>query len=394
MKFKLLAAALAFAAGGLAHAQDTIDLGMTVPMSGAGASWGLGSEWVAKQAVQYVNEHGGVDVAGKKYKLAVTAYDNKYTATEGIKVAQTMLNRDNVKFIVLGMSTQAVVATQSISERAGVLLFSISWANSTKGPKFPLTFTPMNTPTEFLGPLYDTVKKRHPGIKTVVLIRPNDSVDQEVATAAVAHWKRLGVDVVGDFTYERGTTEFQPVATKAAQQKPDAIDSLGAPPGDVGVIYRALGEQGWSGVRIASAGSVSDAVIKTSGKAIDGLYMGLGAVFSGPTATPIQRQLDAAFEPIFHEPLNLTHISSWDSVMALKAGLEKAGKVDGKAVAQALPEVSFESSYGPSAFGGAKVYGSPQQILLPAIVTQIQEGRIVEVARVPSAEQQQKLAKK
>jgi branched-chain amino acid transport system substrate-binding protein len=252
----------------------------------------------------------------------------------------------------------------------------------------------MNTPTEFLGPLYDTVKKRQPAIKTVALIRPNDSVDQEVAVNATAHWKRLGVEVLGDLTYERGTTEFQPIATKAAQLKPDAIDSLGAPPGDVGVLFRALGDQGWGGVKIAGAGSVSDAVIKAGGKSLDGLYMGLGAVFSGPTATPIQRELDAAFQPLFNEPLNLTHISGWDAVMALKAGLEKAGKVDGRAVAQALPEVVFESSYGPAAFGGKAVYGIAQQILLPVIVTQVQGGKIVEVARVPSAEQETRLAQK
>ena len=49
----------------------------------------------------------------------------------------------------------------------------------------------------------------------------------------------------------------------------------------------------------------------------------LDAVFSSSGATPIQRDLDARFQPIFHEPLNLTDLSAWDGVMALKAGLHR-----------------------------------------------------------------------
>jgi branched-chain amino acid transport system substrate-binding protein len=389
-----LSAGLGFGLVNAAQAEDTIALGMTVPMSGAGASWGLGSEWVGKQAVQYVNSHGGVHVGDKTYKLALTSYDNKYTAADGVKVAQTMLNRDGIKFIILGMSTQAVVATQSISERSNVLMFTISWSNAIKGPKYPLTFTTMNTPTEFLEPLYQLVMKQHPTIRTVALISPNDSADQEVAKAATAHWEKLGAKIVGQFTYERGTTEFQPVATRAAQLKPDVIDTLGAPPGDVGVLYRALSDQGWNGVRIASAGTVSDALIHTGGKTLEGLYMGLDAVFSSSGATPIQRDLDARFQPIFHEPLNLTDLSAWDGVMALKAGLEKAGRVDATSVAKVLPTIVFDSSFGPSAFGGKSQYGTPQQILLPVIVTQVRDGKVVEIARIESTELKQRLGGK
>src|SRR6202000_875883 len=98
--------------------------------------------------------------------------------------------------------------------------------------------------------------------------------------SAMPHLKALGIQVLTYVKYERGTTEFQPVATKVVQTKPDAIDTLGAPPGDIGVLYRAIADQGWNGVRIASAGTVSDAVIRTGGKAVENLYMGLGADFA------------------------------------------------------------------------------------------------------------------
>ena len=82
---KQVYAALALAAlASTAHvqAQEIIKLGISAPMSGAAAVWGLGMEWTAKQAAEKINLEGGVTVGGKKYNFAVVAYDNKYTAAE------------------------------------------------------------------------------------------------------------------------------------------------------------------------------------------------------------------------------------------------------------------------------------------------------------------------
>jgi branched-chain amino acid transport system substrate-binding protein len=393
---RVVAGVLALATGvasPVVHAaDDVIPLGMTVPLSGAGASWGLSAVWMARKAVKYVNDHGGVHVGGKTYKYSVTAYDNKYTAADGVKVAQTMLNRDGIRFIVFGLSTQAVAATQSISERLGVLLFTLSWSKAIKGPKFPMTFTITNTPVEFIGPLYDIVKKQNPSARTIALISPNDSADEEMEAVAAPTLKKLGYKVLDYVKYERGTTEFQPIATRIAQLKPDMVDTLGAPPGDIAVLYRALADQGWKGVRIASAGSVSNAVIRTGGSAIENLYMGGAADFTGPNATPLQRKLAAEYAPAMHQPLDLSGMSAWDAVMALKANMEQANSIDPRVVAKALPTTIFDSSYGPSSFGGASSYGTPQQMLLPVIITQIQNGKVVELARIPSAEMAQRLA--
>jgi branched-chain amino acid transport system substrate-binding protein len=70
--------------------------------------------------------------------------------------------------------------------------------------------------------------------------------------------------------------------------------------------------------------------------------------------------------------------------------MEKAQSVDPKAVAKALPSVTFDSFYGKSGFGGAATYGSPQQMLLPVIVTQLKDGKLVEVARIVSPEMRQR----
>ena len=257
---------------------------------GAAASWGIGADWVGQQAVKWINEHGGITAGGKTYKVALTTYENGYNSADGGKAAQAMLNRDHVRFIIQGIGTAPVKALQSLSERVGALMMQDAWGKSVKGPQAPLTFTCANTPFELFGPLFDLVKRQHPEAKTVALLNPNDATGQEVEVEAVKRYKARGYTIVLSAWYERGTTEFQPIATKLAQSQADIMDLSGAPPADAGSVYKELAVQGWKGVKVVSSGTGSDALVKVGGAAVEDVYMGNAADFGGPTATPLQRR--------------------------------------------------------------------------------------------------------
>jgi branched-chain amino acid transport system substrate-binding protein len=121
--------------------------------------------------------------------------------------------------------------------------------------------------------------------------------------------------------------------------------------------------------------------------------MGQAANFSSPAATPLQSKLDAEARTALNEPLNILQMGCWDGIMVIKAGIERANSVDPKLVAKALPEAVVETSYGPITYGGSATYGSPQQLLLPVIVTQIKNGDTVEIKRVISNELPENLRK-
>jgi branched-chain amino acid transport system substrate-binding protein len=389
-----IAGAAALAAAPLVAAQETIKLGISAPMSGAAAIWGLGMEWLSKQAAQSINDAGGVKVGGKSYKFEVIALDNKYNAAEGTKVAQTLLNRDDIRYIVGSVGTAPVMALQSLSERKGALLFTTAWGSSIKGPKFPLTFTQINTPAEVIPPLYAYIKQQHPNIKTVAILNPNDATGKETEVVARKVWEVLGVKVVSSDWYERGTTEFQPIAAKMAGQKPDVIDLGTAPPPDAGVVFRETRVLGWNGVKVVAAGTSAEAMMKVGGDAVEGVFMGLSADYDGPQATETQRRLNKGLRAAVGEPINIVQIGGYDAIMALKAGMEAANSLDPKAIAAVLPKIVFETSYGKTAFGAADTYGSAQHMLLPVIVTQVQKGKLVEVRREVPEELKKRLAAK
>ena len=72
----------------------------------------------------------------------------------------------------------------------------------------------------------------------MALLNPNDATGQEVEVEAVKQYKARGYTIVLSAWYERGTTEFQPIATKLAQTHADVMDLSGAPPADAGWFTR------------------------------------------------------------------------------------------------------------------------------------------------------------
>lgn len=386
--FWRVAGALTIVAGAWmpAQAQEVIKLGLSVPLSGSGASWGKGSEWLCHQAAAEIAKAGGVKVKGKSYNYQCIAYDNKYTAADGTKVAQALLTKDQVKFITGSLGTAPVRALQSLSERENVLLFTTAWGASLKGPKFPMTFTQMNTPNEISAPMVGFVKKAHPQIKTVALLNPNDATGQETEQIARKAWEAAGVKVVESNWYERGSTEFQPVAAKLAATKADAVDLCSSPPADAGLVFKELAGLGWSGVKVVEVGTGADGLIATGGKSVDGAYLGAAMSLGDAGITPHQRELNEGVRKASGDSINAIQIGFYDAVYALKAAMEKAQSVDPVEVAKVMPTVVFDSFYGKSAFGGKATYGSPQQMLLPVIVTQLKDGKLVEVGRIAPAE--------
>lgn len=367
----------------VANAQETIKLGLSVPLSGGGAVWGKGSVFMCETAVAEIKEAGGVKVGDKTYNFECLAYDNKYNAADGTKVAQTLLNREGVKFIGGSLGTAPVKAMQSLTERQGVLLFTTAWGSSIKGPNFPMTFTQMNTPFEILPNLIPYVSKANPDAKTLVMLNPNDASGQETEAVSKNVWEGVGVKLLTSDFYERGTTEFQPIATRLVSLNPDIVDLGGMPPADAGAVLREMAALGWNGVKVVEVGTGADGLKASGGDAVEGVYMGAAVSFIGDDITDHQREVNEKGTAAIGESINAIHIGFYDSIYALKAGMEAAQSIDPKEVAKVMPTVKFNTFYGGEiGFYGMDSYGSKQQMRLPVIVTQIKNGELIELDRV------------
>lgn len=371
---------------GGAHAQsesETIKVGLSIPLSGAGALWGQGADWMCNKAAEEIRNSGGVKVEGSTYNFECVSYDNKYNAAEGAKVARALLQREEVKFIGGSLGTAPVRALQSLSERMGVLVFTTAWGDEIKGPDYPLTFTQMNTPIEILEPLISYIADAHPDAKTVAILNPNDATGQQTEAISLGAWEKVGIDVLSNDFYERGTTEYQPTARRIADLNPDVVDLGATPPAEAGAIFKELDALGWDGVKVVEVGTGADALKRIGEGSVEGVYMGAAVAFNGPNITEHQKTLNSEASEDLGESLNTIVIGFYDSLFALKAAMEEADSIEPKEVAEALPTIRFKSFYGDMVgFGGEEDYGSPQQMQLPVIVTRINQGELVELTRI------------
>src|SRR5262249_34371131 len=81
------------------HAADVIKFGISTPLSGPAAPWGIPHKNATELIFDEINAQGGLDVGGKKYKLEVVAYDHKYVIAEGVATVNRLIAKDGVKYI-------------------------------------------------------------------------------------------------------------------------------------------------------------------------------------------------------------------------------------------------------------------------------------------------------
>ena len=373
------AAVAAFCAAPLtASADEIIKYGFSSSMSGPGALWGKAQEWLCKHAAQEIKDSGGIKVKDKVYNIECIVYDNKYNSAEAAKVAQTLINRDGVKFMYAA-GTAPVLATQSITERQGVLLFSVAVGQSAKGPQFPLTFNTVPTAFEMAPGLIKYFGTAFPKAKTIAMLNSNDASGKEFEAASRKMWEAAGYKVLTSDFYERGTTEFQPIAARLNSFNADIVDLPSMTPSEAGLVLKELGLLGFKGIKVIDNGGSAKGVLATAGAAGEGVYMAGAVPFDAAGFTPEQRKINEEATAYLGEPLGMSMICGYDPVWALKAAIEKAQSIDPKDVAAVMTKVKFKTLLGGDAhFGGKATYGSDAQEMTPIHVTQIVDGKLVE----------------
>src|SRR2546428_4871348 len=98
----LVAAALLSAVGtGPAGAADVIKFGISTPLSGPAAPWGIPHKQATELVFDEINSQGGLEVGGKKYRLEVVTYDHKYVLAEGRATVNLLIRKDGVKYLFI-----------------------------------------------------------------------------------------------------------------------------------------------------------------------------------------------------------------------------------------------------------------------------------------------------
>lgn len=371
-------AVLVLASPGRAGAADVIKFGVATPLSGPAAPWGIPHKNATELIFDEINSQGGLEVGGKKYKLEVVAYDHKYVIAEGVATVNRLIAKDGVKYIsVLGGSV--VKAVEETVNEGRVLNLPLAYADGLVSPKNPLTFHAFPSPPETTA-FWKWIKERHPQIKRVATLSPNDDTGWWSIKVETAYVQKLGYEVVSKEFFERTMNDFNPVLLRMLAQKPDIISVLASPAGSVGLIIKQARELGFKG-RFIHVGQIDTSVVANiAGKAnVEGTWV------HGYVQDPLPEKIkswQARYTKKYNE-WNATSIDFTNPAFAFVAAVKKAQSLDQKKIAEALSTVEFENLWGKAHFGGKEYYGIGNQILYPMPFSEVRDGVAHLVVQLP-----------
>ena len=378
--FVTLVAAVALVAvsSGSSRAADVIKFGISTPLSGPAAPWGIPHKNATELIFDEINAQGGLDVGGKKYKLEVVAYDHKYVIAEGVATVNRLIAKDGVKYISILGGAVAKANEEAINE-SGSLGLTLAYAEGLVSPKNPLTFQCFPAPPETTT-FWKWIKEKHPQIKRVASIAPNDDTGWWSVKVETTYAQKLGYDVVAKEYFERVMTDFNPILLRLLAQKPDAISVMASPAGSVGLIVKQARELGFKGRFVALHQIDSSVVANIAGREnTEGMWV------HGYVQTPLPDKLKSwqqRYTKKFGE-WNATSIDFTNPAFAFVAAVRKAQSLDPKKIGEAMRAIEFDNLWGKAHFGGKDYYGIGQQIIYPMPFSEVRDGVATLLLQLP-----------
>lgn len=332
-KFRSLVTAACFAAtAGImsaSYAQDTIQIGAVLSLTGANATVGEDVRRAVTLAEDKINENGGV--LGKKFSVIIE--DSAGNATTAINAARKLVSVDKVPVILGEYSSGITLPMAQYIVKEGVNHINVA---STSVKIRDLGETAFNLiGLEDIGNKFSSNDVyNNLGLKKVAILAPNNAYGQGVVEGFRKEYEALGGEIVSEILYAAGQSTYRRELQQMARAKPD------------GYVYTAYGQesavvnreafelglrkQPWYAILISM--SLSD----TPANIAEGqLGMEVGSVYGE------QGQAYAkAFADRHKEGMKTSYTGyAYDAVMMSAAAIEKAGSTDISAVTAALNEI-------------------------------------------------------
>ncbi|MBX3521881.1 MAG: ABC transporter substrate-binding protein [Xanthobacteraceae bacterium] len=376
---KLIAAATALVASAtVVSAQEELKIGVMSALSGPGAAWGKAFYHGAQMATDDYNAEGGVEVAGKKYKIRLIPYDTKYSAAEALPAANRLIFGDGVKIIVGPFSASEAIATQDLTTKQKVLTFVFAWSPRVLGTQYPYQFRISTTSSEFTEPQIRWISSKLKLTKVAGLF-PNDEFGQQSSKQVAATYQKIGTDFSFQL-FERDRVDFVPLLTGLLAKGVDGFELDGNSPVTAGLIVKQLRELGFTGPIVRTGGPATKEIIDIAGaSAADGLY------YHSPV-DPTDKSVIAfeqRYKQKYKEDMNDNTPAFYDGTRVLLQALKAAGTTtDTDKIVAATEQVKdFKGLTGNVGWGGNESYGINRQVQAPFYIVQLRNGKKVPVAK-------------
>jgi len=335
-----LAALAAAAFAGPAAAQDTVKIGLIVPMTGQQASTGKQID----AAVKLYQQQHGTTVAGKKVEVILK--DDAAIPDNTKRIAQELIVNDKVNFIAGFGVTPAALAAAPLATQAKVPEIVMVAGTSIITERSPYIVRTSFTLAQSSFIIADWAVKNN--IKKVVTLVSDYAPGADAEKFFSERVKAAGGEILQAIRVPLANPDFSPFLQRAADAKPDALFVF-VPAGQGGTFVRQFIERGMdkAGIKLIGPGDVTDDdLLPNMGDAVIGAVT--AHMYSAAHPSKMNKDYVAAFEKLNGYRPNFISVSAYDGMHLMYEALKKTnGDTDGDKLIAAMKGMAWESPRGP-----------------------------------------------
>lgn len=338
----MAAAGAALLAAGMssAQAQDTVKIGLILPMTGGQSSTGKQIDNAVKL---YMKQHGDT-VAGKK--IEVILRDDGTVPDNTKRAAQELIVNDKVNVIAGFGITPSALAAAPLATQAKVPEVVMAAGTSIiteRSPYIVRTSFTLGQSSIIIG---DWAAKN--GIKKVATLTSDYAPGNDALKFFKEHFTAAGGQIVEEVKVPLANPDFAPFLQRMKDAKPDAMFVF-VPAGQGGTFMKQYAERGLdkSGIKVIGPGDVmDDDLLNSMGDAA------LGAVtahlYSAAHPSQMNKDFVAAYEKAYGQRPGFMAVGGYDGIHLIYEALKKTGgKADGDSLIAAMKGMAWESPRGP-----------------------------------------------
>jgi branched-chain amino acid transport system substrate-binding protein len=331
-------AATAVVYANVVNAQNTIKLAAIVELSGAGATAGTNFKNGVDMAVKNINAAGGI--LGKTIELSI----NDTTTNPGVALALTKKAIDNEVFAIFGpVFSGSIVVSMKESEKAKIPNWTGGEAANITLQGNPYIFRTSFTQANAMPKVANYISKQAK-IKNLAIVYINNDFGKGGLDMIKKALTGSGTSIVSEVSVDPGQVDFSAAVIKTKQANADAA-FVYLNEDESARILRELRKQGWSKPIIGETTLTGQKVIDLAGDAAAGAIAHVGLTVDAPL--PEMLKFKAQFYQNYKYISDHNGIKGYTGVYTLKAAIEKAGKLDREAVAQAMKGLQISAKKNP-----------------------------------------------
>jgi branched-chain amino acid transport system substrate-binding protein len=322
-----------------ANAQDTVEVGMVMPLTGTLADAG---KQVVAGARLYMSQHGDT-VAGKHIDLIVK--DEGSSFDTGKRLIQEAIVNDKVDILAGGLTGDLMAAAPVITaaKKPTVIMLSSTSAVIDKSPYFVRTSCTLAQSAMILA---DWAIRN--GIKKVVTLVSDFSPGLEAEATFKARYLAAGGEIAENIRVPLRSPDFSPFLQRARDAEPQAIFVFVPSVQAVG-LAKQFAERGLdkAGIKLIGPGDLTDDdTLAQVGDVVLGTVT--AHFYSAAHPSAINKAFVEAYLKQSGRRANFMAVSGYDGMHVIYEALKKTnGSVDSGALMAAMKGMAWESPRGP-----------------------------------------------